>query len=184
MKKVFFLILIGIILSQGVFAQRYLTKTGKISFFSKTALENIEAHNNQVNSALDTKTGDFVFKVLMKSFEFEKALMQEHFNENYVESDKFPNATLKGKVNNVNKIDFSKNGSYNAEIEGDLTIHGVTQSVKVSGTFEVKDGKVNGKSKFTILLADYEISVPSPVVDNIAKEIEITVDVMLEKVAE
>ena len=184
MKKVFFLILIGIILSQGVFAQRYLTKTGKISFFSKTALENIEAHNNQVNSALDTKTGDFVFKVLMKSFEFEKALMQEHFNENYVESDKFPNATLKGKVNNVNKIDFSKNGSYNAEIEGDLTIHGVTQSVKVSGTFEVKDGKVNGKSKFTILLADYEISVPSPVVDNIAKEIEITVDVMLDKVAE
>lgn len=184
MKKTIFLIFLGIVLTQGVFAQRYLTKTGKISFFSQTPLENIEAHNNQVNSALDIKTGDFVFKILMKSFEFEKALMQEHFNENYVESDKYPNATLKGKVVNLSQIDFSKNGTYKAEIEGDLTIHGVTQPVKESGTFEVKDGKVNGKSKFAILLADHKISVPAPVVDNIAKEIEITVDVMLEKIAE
>jgi polyisoprenoid-binding protein YceI len=184
MKKAILFILLGIALTQGVFAQRYLTKTGRISFFSQAPLENIEAHNSQVNSALDLKTGDLVFKVLMKSFEFEKALMQEHFNENYVESDKYPNATLKGKVTNISQIDFTKNGSYTAEIEGDLTIHGTTQSIKETGTFEVKDDKVNGKSKLTILLADYGISIPAPVVDKIAREIEITVDVMLEKVAE
>lgn len=184
MKKTILFVMFGIALTQGVFAQRYLTKTGKISFFSQAPLEKIEAHNSQVNCALDSKTGDFVFKVLMKSFEFEKALMQEHFNENYVESDKYPNATFKGKVVNVGQIDFTKNGSYTAEVEGDLTIHGITRPIKKTGTFEVKDGKVNGKSKFTILLADYSISVPAPVVDNIAKEIEITVDVMLDKVAE
>lgn len=184
MKKTMLLILLGIALSQGVFAQRYLTKTGKISFFSRSPLENIEAHNSQVNSALDSKTGDFVFKVLMKSFEFEKALMQEHFNENYVESDKYPNATFKGKVVNIDKIDFTKNGSYTADVEGDLTIHGITRPVKTAGTLEVRDGKVNAKSKFSILLADYSISIPAPVADNIAKEIEITVDVILEKVAE
>lgn len=184
MKKTILFIVLGIALTNGVFAQRYLTKTGSVSFFSKAPLENLEAHNSQVNSALDLKTGDFVFKVLMKSFEFEKALMQEHFNENYVESDKYPNATFKGKVVNIGQLDLTKNGSYNAEVDGDLTIHGITRPVKETGTFEVKDGKVNGKSKFTILLADYNISVPAPVVDNIAKEIEITVDVMLEKVAE
>lgn len=184
MRKIAFLAIITLLSIQGLFAQRYMTKNGKISFFSEAPLENIEAHNNQVNCALDTQTGDLVFKVLMKSFQFEKALMQEHFNENYVESDKYPNATFQGKVVNLDEIDFTNNGNYPADIEGNLTIHGVTKTIREKGTFEIMDGKIKGTSKFTVLLADYDISIPAPVVDNIAKEIEISVDVMLEKLAE
>ena len=98
-----------------VSAQRYITKNGHIKFYSETPMETIEANNHQVNSALDIATGDFVFKVLMKSFEFEKALMQEHFNENYVESDKYPNATFKGKVLNISEYDFKSNNSFDVD---------------------------------------------------------------------
>jgi polyisoprenoid-binding protein YceI len=119
----------------------------------------------------------------MKSFQFEKALMQEHFNENYVESDKFPNASFAGKVLNIKEVNFGKNGIYNATIEGDLTIKGVTKKVTEKGTFEVKDGKINGKSTFNVLLADYNIKIPNTVANNISKTIQIDVDVNLEQLA-
>jgi len=143
-------------------------------------MENIEAHNKQVNSAIDSKTGDFVVKVLIKSFEFEKALMQEHFNENYMESDKFPNATLSGKIKNIAAIDFTKDGSYTADVEGKLTIHGVTKDVTEKGTITVKGGKVNAVSTFNVTLADYGIEIPNTVVNNISKTIQIKVDLNLE----
>jgi polyisoprenoid-binding protein YceI len=162
-------------------AQKYITKNGYIKFFSDAPLEKIEAHNRQVNAALDATTGDFVFKVLMKSFEFEKALMQEHFNENYVESDKYPNATFLGKITNIKGIAFEKDGVYPATVDGKLTIHGVTKPVSVKGTFEVKQGKVRGKATFQILLADYSISIPGAVVNNISKSVEISVDLALDK---
>jgi polyisoprenoid-binding protein YceI len=163
-------------------AQKYMTKTGFIRFFSETPIETIQADNKQVNAAFDTQTGDLVFKVLMKSFMFEKALMQEHFNENYVESDKFPNATFQGKVANLSAVDFSKTGTYDVNIEGDLTIHGVTRKISEKGTFEVKGGdKIHGKSKFMVKPADYDIKIPGAVVKNIAESIEVTVDVELAK---
>jgi len=172
-----------LLLSLPGFSQKYLTKNGSIRFYSDSPMEKIEARNKQVNCALDAATGDFVFKVLMKSFEFEKALMQEHFNENYVESDKFPNAMFLGKVTNIKETGFTKDGIYNAAVEGKLTIHGVTRNVSEKGTFEVKQGKINGKAKFNILLADYGITIPGAVVNSISKTIEITVDVTLEKSA-
>ena len=182
MKKLQFIFLTGLIFTATlVNAQKYITKTGFIRFFSQASLEKIEANNKQVNSALDITTGDFIFKVLMKSFEFEKALMQEHFNENYVESDKFPNASFKGKVTNLKDINFTKNGTYQATIDGDLTIHGVTKKVQEKGTFDVKDGKIIGQSKFNISLKDYNVIIPKTVVNNISDMIEITVDVSLEK---
>jgi len=160
-------------------AQRYLTKNGMISFYSKTPFETIEAQNNQVNCALDINTSDFVFKVLMKSFEFKQALMQEHFNENYVESDKFPNAMFKGKVTNLKSIDFKKNGVYPAEVEGDLTMHGISQHINTKGSFEVKDGKITGKCRFAIKVNDYGIKVPSAVTDKIAESMQIDVNVTM-----
>jgi polyisoprenoid-binding protein YceI len=162
-------------------AQKYITKTGHIRFYSDAALEKIEAHNRQVNSMLDFATGGFVFKVLMKSFEFEKALMQEHFNENYVESDKYPNATFTGKVTNISEVNPAKDGIYDANTEGKLTLHGVTKDVKVKGTFEVKQGKITGKAKFNLVVADYNIKIPGAVGKNISNTIEVTVDINLDK---
>ncbi len=161
-------------------AQKFMTKNGNISFFSSMAMENIEAHNKQVNAAIDSKTGDFVVKVLIKSFEFEKALMQEHFNENYMESDKFPNATLSGKIKNIADIDFAKDGTYPADVEGKLTIHGVTKDVTEKGTITVKGGKVNAISTFNVTLADYGIEIPNTVVNNISETISVKIDLNLE----
>jgi len=167
---------------QGVAAQKYVTKTGKIRFYSDTPVEKIEAVNNQVNSAVDLSSGLMVFKVLMKSFEFEKALMQEHFNENYVESDKFPNATFKGTVTGLSQIDFTKDGKHNVDVEGDLTIHGVTRKVKTTGTLEGKDGKIAGHCIFNLAVKDYGISIPTAVTKNIAENVEVTVDVSYDKI--
>ena len=162
-------------------AQKFITKTGYIKFYSDAPLEKIAAHNRQVNCALDATTGDFIFRVLMKSFEFEKALMQEHFNENYVESDKYPNATFLGKITNIKDINLTKDGTYDANVEGKLTIHGVTNNVKEMGTFEVKQGKLVGKAKFNIVVADYKITITGTVGSNISKTVEVTVDVSLDK---
>ncbi len=180
--RIIAILLIGMTVTISVQAQKYMTKNGNIKFYSETPIETIEATNNQVNSALDSKTGDLVFKVLIKSFQFEKALMQEHFNENYMESDKFPNSTFQGKVTNLSSIDFTKEGSYDATIEGDLTIHGVTKKISAKGTFTVKAGdKVHGFSKFNVKPSDYDIKIPELVVKNIAESIEVTVDVELSK---
>ncbi|MCF8229264.1 MAG: YceI family protein [Bacteroidales bacterium] len=181
MKRIFSTLLISLILVGGAFAQRFVTKTGHIKFYSDTPVETIEAHNRQVNSALDIESGDFVFKVLMRGFEFEKALMQEHFNENYVESHKYPNATFVGKIMNPKEIDFGKEGTYGTTVEGDLTIHGVTRKIQEKGTFTVRGDKIIGKAKFKVLVDDYDIKIPKAVIENIAEEIEITVDVELDK---
>lgn len=181
MKKMLGLFIILLIAGGSAEAQKYLTKTGKIRFFSDAPLEKIEAVNNQVNAVLDVATGDMVFKVLIKSFVFEKALMQEHFNENYMESDKFPTSTFSGKVTNIAEMDFDKDAKYTAQVEGTLTIHGVSRPVKTTGTLEAIDGKIMGKSIFTVNVKDYDIKIPSAVVKNIAETIEITVDVVLEK---
>jgi len=179
MKTSSTLIIAVLMLGNIAFAQKSITKTGSVSFFSTSPMENIEAHNKQVNAALDVATGDFVFKILIKSFEFEKALMQEHFNENYMESDKYPNATFQGKVTNLSSIDFTKNGEYDVEVQGKLTIHGVTKDVTEKGKFIVKDGTVQGLSKFNVKVADYDIKIPKAVVNNIAEAIEVTVDVKM-----
>lgn len=176
------LIIIGLLMNLTGYSQKYMTKNGSIHFYSETPIETIQADNKQVNSALDIQTGDFVFKVLMKSFVFEKALMQEHFNENYVESDKFPNATFQGKVSNLSAINFTKEGTYEATVEGDLTIHGVTRKISEKGTFTVKPGDIiHANSKFMVKPADYDIKIPATVMKNIAETIEVTVDVELSK---
>lgn len=181
MKRFVVLFAFALILAPAVMAQKYMTKTGKIRFYSEAPLEKIEANNNQVNAALDLGSGDLVFKVLIKSFIFEKALMQEHFNENYMESAKFPNSTFMGKVTNIRNFDPAKSQAFEAEIEGKLTIHGVTRDVQAKGTLTPSDGKIIGKSVFSVAVKDYDIKIPTAVVRNIAENIEITVDIVLEK---
>jgi len=178
-KMKFVLVVLALVVLLPLQAQRYMTKNGNISFFSETPMENIEAHNKQVNAALDLGNGNLVFKVLMKSFEFEKALMQEHFNENYVESDKYPTASFNGKVMNTGEFGKDSKGAFQVMIAGELTIHGVTRKVREKGTLEWKGEAIHGKSVFKVAVADYDISIPKAVMNNIAKEIEVRVDVMM-----
>lgn len=183
MKKVILSLTFVILLASLATAQKYMTKNGSITFSSATPMEKIEAVNRQVNAALDFAKGDFVFKVLIRGFEFEKALMQEHFNENYMESDKFPNSTFSGKVNNINEVNLAKDGVYKVVVEGNLAMHGVTNQVKVNGTLEVKAGKVIGKAQFNVVPKDYNIAIPKAVVKNIAEAIAIDVNVTMDKLA-
>lgn len=157
-------------------AQKLITKTGHVWFYSKTPVEEIEAHNRQAVSTLDPATGEMVFMLLVKSFEFKRALMQEHFNENYLESDKFPKASFKGKITNLDKINFKKDGVYNTEVSGDMTIHNVTKPLSAKGTLVVKGGTVIANSKFLTTAHDWDIEIPTVVEDKIAKQIEVTVE--------
>lgn len=180
MKKIIFIIIVITVfaaIAADVMAQgKYITKAGHISFYSEAPLENIEAHNHEVLSIIDLDANQVAVSMLMKAFSFEKSLMQEHFNENYVESDKFPKSTFKGSFASANPVDLSKDGIYEVEVTGDLTIHGITQPVSTQGTIEVKEGQVVTKTKFKVALKDYKIEIPKVVVDNIAEEIEITVE--------
>lgn len=163
-------------------AQKYTTKNGSTKFFSTTPVEDIEAVTNTVNAAVDSQTGEVFFKILIKSFKFEKALMQEHFNENYMESHKFPSSEFSGNITNLDAINFKKDGEYPANVEGSLTIHGVTKPIIAKGTIIVKGGNVRIKSVFNVKPADYEIKVPAAVREQIAEVIQVTVDAALDAV--
>ncbi len=174
--SLFFSLFAAILIAMPAMAQdKYFTKDGTISFFSATSMEDIEAANNKVTSVIEKSTGKIEFAVLMKGFTFEKALMQEHFNENYVESDKYPKTTFKGTVTDLSGVNFSKDGVYNVTVSGDMTMHGVTKPVTAKGTIEVKGVNLVAKSTFKVLLSDYNIKIPDVVKDNISKAIEIKV---------
>ena len=181
MKTIFKLSLFIMILSCTATAQNYKTQNGHIWFVSEASLENFEAHNRQTSCELDTKTGEFMFTVFMKSFKFGNPEMQEHFNNHYVESEQYPKAFFKGFVKNISSIDFNKNNTYKADIEGTLTIHGITKEIKQSGTIKVKNGSIIGKADFNILLSDFDIKIPQKFVNYISNNINIIVDVTLDK---
>lgn len=174
MKRVLLLIFfLNIVLALN--AQKYMTKNGYIGFFSHTSMEDIKGDNNQVVGAIDISTGEMVFQAVIKSFHFDRALMEEHFNENYMESDKIPKSSFKGKITNLSSVDFSKNGTYDITVEGDLTIHDVTNKISTTGTIEVVSGGINANAKFNIVPEDYKISIPGVVRDKINKNLEVTV---------
>ncbi len=177
MKKSFLTIVALVTVSLTAFAQKQTSSTTHLKFFSSTPAENIEANNYKSVSTLDTKTGEIVFSVPMQSFEFEKALMQEHFNsKKFLDTKTNPKAKLTGKIANLDKVNFEKEGSYTAVVEGELTINGVTKPIKENVTFTVKGGKISLASKFNVILADYKVAFakgkPST---NIAKTVEVTV---------
>ena len=176
-------IIIALVVSFSAVGQsKYFTRSGKIIFnaTSPSSPEKIEASNDKATSMLDFSSGQMEFAVLMKAFAFEKALMEEHFNENYVESDKFPKATFKGSVKNISDVILTKDGSYTARIAGKLTIHGVTKDVETTGTIIVKGSSITAKSDFKIQLSDYGIEVPNLVSDKVAKEASISVNINYE----
>ncbi|MGB3589945.1 MAG: YceI family protein [Tunicatimonas sp.] len=180
MKDVIKIIIICItwLLSHSLLAQdKFITQTGYTKFFSSAPLEDIEAHNNQVQSVIDFTKQEVVVSMDMQAFEFDKSLMQEHFNENYVESEKYPKAIFKGTFTNGSTIDPTKNGEYAVAVEGTMTIHGVTQPVTTEGTIIVNGPSINAKTKFIVKVADHDIDIPKIVFHNIAEEVEVTVDI-------
>ena len=178
MKKLLLTVCFLTIGSTVIFAQKCMTRTGKISFNASapSSPEKIEAVNNEVATVLDEQKGDIVFQVLIKSFKFERELMQEHFNENYMESDKFPKSDFKGSITNISDINFTKDGTYNAKVSGKLTMHGVSNDVTVPGTITVQGATATLKAKFSVKLKDYKIDIPSLVADKINKEATITLE--------
>lgn len=163
------------VLSVAAFGQKYLTQSATIRFFSSTPMEDIEAVNNQVSTAINAENGEMVFSMLMTAFTFEKALMQEHFNEKYVESPQFPKAKFKGSIADFGKLKLTETPT-EVTVTGDMTIHGVTKSVTIIGTLAKKGDKIVAVSKFMIVPEDYGIKIPGAVRENIAKEIEVTVN--------
>jgi polyisoprenoid-binding protein YceI len=155
----------------------YKSNTGNITFFSNTSLEDIEAENHKVKTAFDSKSGKIQFSVLVKDFRFEKALMQEHFNENYLESDKFPKSTFSGTIEQIEKINFEKDGVYTSTVSGNLKIKDITKKVSTVGTFTVEGGKVHAKASFYANPEDYNIKIPKVVTDKISRNIKVSIDV-------
>lgn len=180
MKKIGFIIALGFIVTMSSFrpgGSKVITKTGHIKIFSHTVAEDIKANNYKVTSTLDPASGAMVFSVPMQGFEFEKALMQKHFNSpKFLDTKQFPKAKFKGAIADMGGANLSKDGKYSVTVKGDLTLHGVTKHVEEKGTIAVKGGVITATSKFNIVLADYKIAFekgkPSK---NIAKEIELTI---------
>lgn len=161
---------------------KLFTKTGTVSFKSKTAIENIEAINNKVLSVWDLTSGNIEFSLLIKGFEFDRALMQEHFNENYMESDKYPKAIFKGIIENSKNILLSASNNYTVNVNGTLTLHGVTKQIIVPATIKVKNGEASAIASFSVSPQDYNIKIPGLVADKINKQINIVMNVSAFKI--
>ena len=158
-----------------IYGQKTLiTKSSTTSFYSHAPLEDIEAINSQTTAALDLAKKEIVVKMLIKHFTFENALMQEHFNENYMESEKFPSSIFKGSFNSAQDVDLNVDGTYEVEVVGEITIRGIQKPVNCMATMIVKDRTLKATTKFVLKPKDFNIDIPSVVVKNIAEEIEIT----------
>lgn len=163
-------------------AQRYFTRNAKAYFdaTNKNSPERVEATSNSGTLVVDITSGRVEAAVLIKGFLFEKALMQEHFNENYLESSKFPKAAFKGKIDDLSKLDLSKDGTYTVGLSGDMSVHGQTKALQTSATFTVKGKEISAKANFPIVLAEYDIDIPSAVSDKLAKQAKVEISANLE----
>ena len=159
-------------------AQQFMTREGNVHFFSSTPIEDIEADNRQMSGLLNASTGDFAFQVQMRAFHFEKALMEEHFNESYVESETYPKATFQGSIASWENIP-NDGQRHDVVAEGEFDIHGVTQPQRIEGTVQWVDGGWKLQATFEVTLADHKIVIPAVVKDNISPVIAIDVEAQL-----
>lgn len=179
MKKILIASMSALLFSGAVSAQKVVTKDANVTFDATSSIESIKAINKSGSVALNILTGDVAARVQVKNFIFAQALMQEHFNENYMESNKYPSATLKGKITNISELQLAKNGTYKANVQGTLEMHGITNNVTVPATLVVNNGTINFKSNFVVRCADYKIDIPSVVADKVAKEVKINIEGVL-----
>jgi len=178
--KIFTLMIVALLAANslsGQTSERLTASKSQIKFFSSTPVEDIEAVNLSATGTLNKQTGEIFFSVPMQGFQFEKALMQKHFNNSdFLDTKKFPEAMYKGKITNIDKIDFTKDGTYPADVAGSMTLKGATKEINEKGAITVKSGVATANSKFMLTLADFGITFqkgkPST---NIAKEVEVTI---------
>lgn len=177
-------ILLALFMGITYFAQAqtlYFARDGFIQFYSDAPLEEITATNEKVSTIFNPENGEVVIKVLIRSFHFEKALMQEHFNENYMESSTYPKATFKGKIVDYQGIPNKESPPQEVQVKGVLTIKGVDKTIQETGTIARKNNKLKMQTEFMIHLDDFNIKIPASVINNISKEIAITYRSGLEK---
>lgn len=171
------MVLIFLAFSMVISAQgKYLTHSGTVRFYSHTAIEDITAENNSVSSVIDAATGELVIIIRMTEFKFKKKLMQEHFNENYVESETFAKATFKGRIVNNADVDYSSKGVYRVEVEGEFNLHGVSNMLSTEGTLEVNEKGILARTKFLLNPEDFDIKIPGVIRKNISEHLEITAE--------
>ena len=157
-------------------AQVITSRNVTLSFFSSAPIEDIEAKSTDGVSAINLTSRSIYFKVPIRSFQFKKSLMQEHFNENYMESDKYPFAEFNGVINE--SVDFSKDGSYPVTAQGDLKIHGVSKHYTVNAKLFIAQGKITADSSFPVRLENHNVKIPRLVIKNIAEVVQVTVSVV------
>lgn len=153
------------------FGQLYMTKSGQTSFFSETPLENIAAVHNQVLVILNIANGEIAIKMPQRGFHFPNKLMEEHFNENYMETEKYPSAVFTGKIKE--SVDYSKDGNYAVNVDGILDMHGVKQNRSFKGQISIAAGQITLTSAFDVKLTDHKIEVPTLVLAKIAESIAV-----------
>jgi hypothetical protein len=151
----------------------YVCKNARITIYSSALIEDIKAESQNGVSVFNPTTGELNFSVPISSFQFLKAFMQQHFNSDYMESDKYPRAIFKGKV--TDHIDVTKDGTYPVNVTGDLTVHGITLSKTVQGNIMIKNGIITMASQFIVKCADHHIDIPQILFYHIAENIQITV---------
>ena len=174
MKKIVFLFALALVFLNSAAQNRFFTKDAKINFNSSTPVEDIVAESNQATTLIDIEKNDVAFSVLTTSFKFRRALMEEHFNENYIESPKFPKAKFSGKI--ISPIDWKSEKQIVADVKGNLTLHGVTREVTLKAQITPGKGKIIASAEFKITPEQFEIPIPSAVRDKIAKEVTIKIE--------
>ena len=172
MKKAFVICSLLMFAVTGASAQLFYTKNGSVSFFSSTSMEDIKANNNQVISILNTRTGEMQFSLLNNAFHFKKALMEEHFNEKYLESDKYKDATFKGKIQEQLVID--RDTAYQVTVNGNITIHGIEKPANYKANYSFKGGVPAIEGSFNVALKDHNVEIPKLVIQNIAEVVKVT----------
>lgn len=181
MKKSIVCLVFMVLIPLGIMGQgKFLTNNGIIRFYSHTIIEDITAVNNKVAAVIDGSSGEVVIIIKMTQFQFEKKKMQEHFNENYVESEIFPKATFSGTILNNHDVKYNIPGLYEVEVKGEMTIHGQTQTLLEAGTVKVTSAGIVCSTRFKLNPEDYKIKIPRTVRKNISEQMEITVELPCE----
>lgn len=171
--KFIWVIVLAIRLTGNANCQKLVSEQGTVSFFSDAALEDIAAVNKKAMSIFNMSTGDIVFSIPVSEFRFEQSLMEEHFNEKYMDTEKYPKSTFQGKILNLNT---TVSEAQEVRAIGKLSIHGVSHEVEIPGTAQRVNNKWQLKSKFPVRLQDYNVEIPQLLWQKIAETVEVTVD--------